>query len=48
MIPVKEQLLTAIESAPEPVLEQVLNYLEYLTHKAKSYWLQTSVFPIRP
>jgi hypothetical protein len=27
---IKEQLLIAIESAPEPILEQALDYLEYL------------------
>ena len=30
MTTIKEQLLIAIESTPEPILEQILDYLEYL------------------
>ncbi|ELS05113.1 hypothetical protein Xen7305DRAFT_00048530 [Xenococcus sp. PCC 7305] len=34
MTTIKEQLLLAIESTPEPILEQILNYLEYLQTRA--------------
>ncbi len=34
MTTIKEQLLLAIESTPEPILEQILDYLEYLKTKA--------------
>lgn len=33
MTTIKEQLLIAIESTPEPILEQTLDYLEYLKTK---------------
>lgn len=34
MTTIKEQLLLAIESTPEPILEQILDYLEY--HKTRA------------
>ncbi|AOX04312.1 hypothetical protein BJP34_14615 [Moorena producens PAL-8-15-08-1] len=36
MTTIKEQLLVAIESAPEPILAQILDYLEYLKTRATS------------
>ncbi|MGK7896841.1 MAG: hypothetical protein AB4372_25315 [Xenococcus sp. (in: cyanobacteria)] len=34
MTTIKEQLLLAIESTPEPILAQILDYLEYLKTRA--------------
>ena len=34
MTTIKKQLLIAIESTPEPILEQILDYLEYLKTRA--------------
>jgi hypothetical protein len=36
MTTIKEQLLAAIETAPEPILEQTLDYLEYLKTRKNS------------
>lgn len=33
MTTIKQQLLAAIEATPEPILEQTLDYLEYLKAK---------------
>ncbi|MBD2209970.1 hypothetical protein H6G27_08780 [Nostoc linckia FACHB-104] len=35
MTSIKEQLLAAIETAPAAILEQTLNYLEYLKTKTR-------------
>ncbi len=36
MTTIKEQLLAAIETASEPILEQTLDYLEYLKSRKNS------------
>jgi hypothetical protein len=36
MSPIKQRLLEAIERAPEPLLEQTLVFLEFLTGRAQS------------
>ncbi len=44
MTTIKEQLLIAIKSTPEPILEQILDYLEYLKTRATT---RTSKVPIQ-
>ncbi|HBL10659.1 MAG TPA: hypothetical protein DD379_04485 [Cyanobacteria bacterium UBA11162] len=46
MTTIKEQLLIAIESTPEPILEQILDYLEYLKTRATNPTTRTSKVPI--
>ncbi|MEG4806488.1 hypothetical protein QUA82_01080 [Microcoleus sp. F8-D3] len=36
MSPIKQRLLEAIERTPEPLLEQTLAFLEFLTSRAQS------------
>ncbi len=47
MTTIKEQLLIAIESTPEPILEQILDYLEYLKTRATNPTTRTSKVPIQ-
>jgi len=42
MTTIKDKLHIAIESTPEPILEQVLDYLEYLKTRATSSTSQSS------
>jgi hypothetical protein len=46
MTTIKEQLLIAIESTPEPILEQILDYLEYLKTRATNPTTRASKVPI--
>ncbi|MBW4635572.1 MAG: hypothetical protein KME30_27925 [Iphinoe sp. HA4291-MV1] len=47
MTTIKERLLIAIESTPEPILEQILDYLEYLKTRATNPATGTSKVPIQ-
>lgn len=47
MTTIKEQLLNAIESTPEPILEQILDYLEYLKARATSSATGSNKVPIQ-
>ncbi|MBD2168755.1 hypothetical protein H6G04_30705 [Calothrix membranacea FACHB-236] len=46
MTSIKEQLLAAIETAPESLLEETLNYLEYLKTKTKHSDIKPKATPI--
>ncbi|MEQ8382596.1 MAG: hypothetical protein RH949_09530 [Coleofasciculus sp. A1-SPW-01] len=45
MTTTKEQLLIAIESTPEPILAQILDYLEYLKTKPRILGLNYTLHP---
>lgn len=47
MTSIKEELLLAIESTPEPILEQILDYLEYLKTKAATSHTQSNTIPVQ-
>ncbi|MEQ8972308.1 MAG: hypothetical protein RIE73_18195 [Coleofasciculus sp. C1-SOL-03] len=46
MTTTKEQLLIAIESTPEPILAQILDYLEYLKTKPTRPTARSRTVPI--
>ena len=46
MTTTKEQLLIAIESTPEPILAQILDYLEYLKTKPTRFAIQSRTISI--
>ncbi|MFB8790732.1 MAG: hypothetical protein U7123_18230 [Potamolinea sp.] len=46
MTSIKEQLLAAIESAPDPILEQTLDYLEYLKTKKNGSIIKKAGTPV--
>jgi hypothetical protein len=46
MTTTKEQLLIAIESTPEPILEQILDYLEYLKTRSTRPATRARTVPI--
>ncbi|BAZ81828.1 MAG: hypothetical protein ACKO9I_07950 [Sphaerospermopsis kisseleviana] len=39
---IKEQLIAAIENTPEPILEQTLDYLEYLNTKTNTSTIKST------
>lgn len=47
MTTIKEQLLAAIETAPEPILEQTLDYLEYLKTRKNSNVIKPVGVPVQ-
>jgi hypothetical protein len=47
MTTIKEKLLNAIESTPEPILEQILDYLEYLKTRSPNPTNPISQVPIQ-
>lgn len=47
MSTIKEQLLAAIETAPESVLEETLNYLEYLKTRKNDSGIKPVGTPIQ-
>ena len=47
MTTIKEQLLAAIETAPEPILEQTLDYLEYLKTRKNSNVIKPVGAPVQ-
>jgi len=48
MATIKDKLHVAIASTPEPILEQVLDYLEYLKAKAGNSRKESSTVVIEP
>ncbi|MEQ8462232.1 hypothetical protein [Coleofasciculus sp. E1-EBD-02] len=46
MTTTKEKLLIAIESTPEPILEQILDYLEYLKTRPTRPTTRSKTVPI--
>jgi hypothetical protein len=47
MTAIKEQLIAAIENTPEPILEQTLDYLEYLKTKTNASAIKSSSIPVQ-
>ncbi|MDD1418528.1 hypothetical protein MEO40_05115 [Dolichospermum sp. ST_sed1] len=47
MTAIKEQLIAAIENTPEPILEQTLDYLEYLKTKINASAIKSSNVPVQ-
>jgi hypothetical protein len=45
MTTIKEKLIASIENAPEPILEQTLDYLEYLKTKITASTIKSSSVP---
>jgi hypothetical protein len=46
MTNIKEQLIAAIDNTPEPILEETLNYLEYLKSKINVSAIKSSSVPV--
>jgi len=47
MTTIKEKLIASIENAPEPILEQTLDYLEYLKTKINASAIKSSSIPVK-
>ncbi|MBD2390222.1 hypothetical protein RI030_15750 [Aphanizomenon flos-aquae NRERC-008] len=47
MTTIKQLLIAAIENAPEPILEQTLDYLEYLKTKINASAIKSSSIPVK-
>jgi hypothetical protein len=47
MTTIKEKLIAAIENTPEPILEQTLDYLEYLKTKINTSAIKSSSIPVK-
>ncbi len=47
MTTIKEKLIASIENAPEPILEQTLDYLEYLKTKINASAIKSSSIPLK-
>ncbi|MBD2384022.1 hypothetical protein [Cylindrospermum sp. FACHB-282] len=47
MTTIKEQLIAAMENTPEPILEQTLDYLEYLKTKINASAIKSSSVPVK-
>ncbi|WP_373527557.1 hypothetical protein [Nostoc sp.] len=47
MTTIKEQLLAAIKTAPESILEQTLDYLEYLKIRKNGFGIKPGDVPIQ-
>ena len=47
MTTIREQLLAAIESAPDPILEQTLDYLEYLKTRKNNSFTKPASSPVQ-
>ena len=45
MTTIKQLLIAAIENAPEPILEQTLDYLEYLKTKINTSAIKSNSIP---
>ncbi|MBS9389381.1 MAG: hypothetical protein HEQ33_10965 [Dolichospermum sp. WA123] len=45
MTTIKQNLIAAIENTPEPILEQTLDYLEYLKTKINASAIKSSSVP---
>ena len=47
MTTIKEKLIASIENAPEPILEQTLDYLEYLKTKINTSAIKSNSIPVK-
>ncbi|MEI3650801.1 MAG: hypothetical protein V6D39_12570 [Dolichospermum lemmermannii FEM_B0920] len=47
MTTIKQLLIAAIETAPEPILEQTLDYLEYLKTKINTSAIKSNSIPVK-
>ena len=47
MTTIKQLLIAAIENAPEPILEQTLDYLEYLKTKINTSAIKSNSIPVK-
>jgi hypothetical protein len=47
MTTIKQPLIAAIENTPEPILEQTLDYLEYLKTKINDSPIKSSSIPLQ-
>jgi hypothetical protein len=47
MTTIKQQLIAAIENTPEPILQQTLDYLEYLKTKITASTIKSSSIPVK-
>ncbi len=47
MTTIKQLLIAAIENTPEPILEQTLDYLEYLKTKINDSPIKSSSIPLQ-
>ena len=47
MTTIKQLLIAAIETAPKPILEQTLDYLEYLKTKINTSAIKSNSIPVK-
>ena len=47
MTTIKQNLIAAIENTPEPILQQTLDYLEYLKTKINASAIKSSSVPVQ-
>jgi hypothetical protein len=47
MTTIKQNLIAAIENTPEPILQQTLDYLEYLKTKINASAIKSSSIPVK-
>jgi hypothetical protein len=47
MTTIKQQLIAAIENTPEPILQQTLDYLEYLKTQINASAIKSSSIPVK-